>query len=965
MDYAKRPYPQYILSRKAQSTLRPTSAVESPVVELARPLSIDLLGSPRQAERSTNGGPTLTARATFAILVLMVGTAVPIPAGPDLDRVLDYMFMDQSVPMRGPQLLFNVQREIQITRETRIGQTFVTGSDTARLARVRAYLAPVEWTDGEGAELTLWDSPERRTPLARFTIPHKDRSFHYNQLEWDLNADVRPNTNYYFEITYAGDGDGKLGRVGVMNGADAYKNGQGYLDGQRADFDVCFQTHSRRAPDPISNLKQMFSRMDLDLPGLEKVKSAVEKGDLETAIGETVAYFEARTEPIAIVDPDLSVTRDPAFDLTQANEMLEKDWRRADLEGYEGRKIMIRAYNATGEEKYIKKLNDLLIDWYVHRPPPSKSKIGGHPWDDVWSSLSTGLRLGHGFVAYNWIHKSPAFSTDCRLVYIVGLADHCNTLVQCGAHAGGNWSFTQNCSMLTFAMNFPEFKESKTWRETASERIAASIRKDILPDGVETESAPSYQRMAYNPLASGVYDDLVVKRGLKTPFAKELRTVLERQAEYFMYLPMPNGVTPYLGDWAHENQRAAIGADAKRFNRKDMLYVSTAGKEGKKPKELSKLYPHAGIVTMRSDWGDAGRPYDDARYLLIHGVHYGAHGHQDLNGISPVYAYGRELLYDPGSHKYGSPEHHKLTTAPSHNLMTIDGDDQDRNAKTAFRNWSTTPVADYLSSWTDAYKGGDYTREVFFVRANGDPNAKDYWLVRDTAGGSGEHSLEQRWRFPYETPVETDEKTLVTRTTFGSGGNLAIFQIEPSEIKLERTTSDVWLWRGGLDDGPSQIPTVNYITSRALPAAIDTLLFPFEGARMPPLDLKPIARSADGLDAAFKIVQGDVEDLFAYQRKVGPKTVGSEHVSFDGDRVFVRRAGGQLKSALLVNGTELQVDGHTILKSGRPLSWMAVAFDRTGVSVYTSSKEPSLAVPGAKGKRITITSVETDALIAR
>ena len=76
------------------------------------------------------------------------------------------------------------------------------------------------------------------------------------------------------------------------------------------------------------------------------------------------------------------------------------------------------------------------------------------------SSLSVGLRIGHGFVAYSYLHSSPAFTTDCRLAYIINLADHCKTLVKCGGDAGGNWSFTQNSSMLTFAMNFPEFKES-------------------------------------------------------------------------------------------------------------------------------------------------------------------------------------------------------------------------------------------------------------------------------------------------------------------------------------------------------------------------------------------------------------------------------------------------------------------------------------------------------------------------
>jgi hypothetical protein len=217
--------------------------------------------------------------------------------------------------------------------------------------------------------------------------------------------------------------------------------------------------------------------------------------------------------------------------------------------------------------------------------------------------------------------------------------------------------------------------------------------------------------------------------------------MLERQAEYFMYLPMPNGVTPLLGDWSHEQTRPDILTDAKRFKRSDMLYVGSAGKQGTKPKELSKLYPYAGIVTLRSDWGDTGRPYDNGRYLMLHGVHFGSHGHEDLNSIT-LYAYGRELLTDPGAYFYGTQEHYQLSLATSHSLMTIDGEDQNRNCDTGFKNWATTPVADYISSWLNGYSAGDHTREVFYIRSGNVPGAKDYWVIRDSAGGSGNHSIE-------------------------------------------------------------------------------------------------------------------------------------------------------------------------------------------------------------------------------
>ena len=79
--------------------------------------------------------------ATCALAVIL---AAPVCAGPVLDEILNYMFMDQSVPMKHGARLFDLQRKINLTPDTPIGQTFVTGPETERIFRVRASLAP-DW----------------------------------------------------------------------------------------------------------------------------------------------------------------------------------------------------------------------------------------------------------------------------------------------------------------------------------------------------------------------------------------------------------------------------------------------------------------------------------------------------------------------------------------------------------------------------------------------------------------------------------------------------------------------------------------------------------------------------------------------------------------------------------------------------------------------------------------------------
>jgi hypothetical protein len=97
----------------------------------------------------------------------------------------------------------------------------------------------------------------------------------------------------------------------------------------------------------------------------------------------------------------------------------------------------------------------------------------------------------------------------------------------------------------------------------------------------------------------------------------------------------------------------------------------------------------------------------------------------------------------------------------------------------------------------------------------------------------------------------------------------------------------------------------------------------------------------------------------------GPKALTSEHVSFDGERLFVRKVGGKLRSVMLVNGKSLDVDGKQVIRSAKPIAWVAVSFDAAGVKVYTGSDEPGLAVPAAKGRKVSVTNTHGDELIAR
>ncbi|MGQ9455061.1 MAG: hypothetical protein ACUVRS_09090 [Armatimonadota bacterium] len=287
------------------------------------------------------------------LVVLLVSAVHP---GPVLDEVLNYMYVDQGAPMAERSAYFHVDRKILLRRDQPIGQVFATGLDTDRIVKIRVYLEPgPNWQPGEGVEMVVWDSPQRKQELGRYTIWYEFRGYHFCVAEFEVNAPVRPGGLYYFEMSYVGSGDGVVCPVGVLNGQFNYEvaqrviyvdqsappGGDGkswktafrtiqeaveaaaqnppaqvYLAGKPADFDVCFQTVVKRSPAPLENLKKAFDRFDLDRPELAKVKKAVRKGDYETAIAETILHFETRKFPPPIVDSATVPKPNPDYDTT-------------------------------------------------------------------------------------------------------------------------------------------------------------------------------------------------------------------------------------------------------------------------------------------------------------------------------------------------------------------------------------------------------------------------------------------------------------------------------------------------------------------------------------------------------------------------------------------------------------------------------------------------------------------------
>jgi len=232
--------------------------------------------------------------------------------------------------------------------------------------------------------------------------------------------------------------------------------------------------------------------------------------------------------------------------------------------------------------------------------------------------------------------------------------------------------------------------------------------------------------------------------------------------------------------------RGFLTTAARLFpQRQDFLFGATLGSRGQAPAATSYAFPYTGHYVMRSSWDAKGV------YALLDTGPYGL-GHQHEDKLHLVlYAYGRQLLLDPGNYSYDrSPWRRYVLASAGHNTVLVDGEGQNRGRQRQTyvlpKPWDTpTPRGDdalwLTSAEADVARGsyrdrygakGDldvvHTRHVVFVKP-------DYFVVTDALApaDTGEHEYTALFHLDAEA-AEADAGTLAVRTQWPDQANLTV-----------------------------------------------------------------------------------------------------------------------------------------------------------------------------------------------
>ena len=594
-------------------------------------------------------------------------------------------------------------------------------------------------------------------------------------------------------------------------------------------------------------INKLFTKFNLDYPGLEKVKAAYKEGKIVTACQYLLDYYKNgnTVSYLRVEQPSVTNKRETLGDTILKNVFVIQTVRGQVPYGEDGHRdwsyrgpnndpewawlsnrhpqidSLFQIYMRTGNPDYARYI-DLFLRDFIIKSMPYPAKASATP---IWRGLEVSFRAKVWPKLFYGLINSRYLSPASQLLMLSSLPDHAHYLRHFHKKAT-NWLTMEMSGLANIAATFPEMKESEEWLNYAILTMVKGMRQQVYPDGVQTELTSHYHNVTLTCFEE--LKEICDKLGKTLP--QYYSNTLERMYGYTAHTMRPDGSGPLNNDSDSGNNRELILKGAKIFGHEDWKYIATNGLSGMKPKYgPSYFYPWAGQLVSRSGYNT------NAQWSFFDIGPWGtAHAHNDKLHIS-ISAYGRDLLVDAGRFAYSGKLYEKFrayaTGSVGHNVLLIDNQGQNPgpalvSVPKADNHIQIAEKFDYASDhFSDFNVEGtvDHIRTLFYVRGK-------FWVVVDRLVTSRPRKISALWHWHPDCKVISDGMVTKTDNVYG---NLAIIPISNQSFKIELVSgreSPVQGWYSPEYNKVEANTTSIYSTSINDDATIVWLLVPGEKA---------------------------------------------------------------------------------------------------------------------------------------
>lgn len=480
---------------------------------------------------------------------------------------------------------------------------------------------------------------------------------------------------------------------------------------------------------------ELFASMELDRPGLGKVRAAVEKNDYQAAYREWGSYMARRTSPVWYIDnesygpgmkkklPAISkIILEgcvPALENRVAVggvELCYKDgtpdfsrnpkestnlitmWNLGFVEP------LARAHLITGEAKYARAYQLYTRALFEQRNSQPSFGLENMDYRYCWIELNTALRILHFVDAYMCMRQYEGLEAEDHEVALK-LIYACAELLADGdrynQHATTpNQRLVGMCALGTLGIMFPEFSNSDEWRIRGTVDAVRTLKDTVYADGAHAELCSQYHMCAIRDPAKlslvmslNGYDGMYGEGEGADVFRSLHAWMINAVAPDGFIPPLHSGVfctewLAYLLIYEHFNP-GSFATTIEQYYDKGYVPVAKNGPGDTiillTPDFLPSLPGKKRPAQEKGCYGSNSWPSGltsmqsggdrDATFLVtLNGKPIEGHGYPQL-GSFVLYSGGKWLALHPGSpFDYGHKEYVSyFHTTFSHNTVIVDG----------------------------------------------------------------------------------------------------------------------------------------------------------------------------------------------------------------------------------------------------------------------------------------------------
>lgn len=577
-------------------------------------------------------------------------------------------------------------------------------------------------------------------------------------------------------------------------------------------FAICIFAYSLQAK---SINEEAFSLLNLNYPGMEKVKDLYEQGKEEAAAQALLDYYRNRT---GIVNPAIDLNHITVSKREQqwADEALEHTFYVHD--GYQpafnyGKDInwqywpvkdnelrwqlhrhkwfvpMGKVYRLSGDEKYAKEWVAQFTDWIKKNPLTQidKEEYELTGTDEVkgnaenvrfaWRPLETSHRLLDQINQFTLFISSNSFTPEFLTEFLVNYHKHATHILGNYSDKGNHLLFEAQ-RMLAAGAFFPEFKDASAWRKSGIDILNREIKVQVYPDGGQFELDLHYHLACINIFCNALR--MADINGFRDEFPAYYINTIENMIMFYMNVCYPDYTNPCFSDAKRGNPRseqASYKEWLKLFPKnKQILYFATNGQEGEAPENLSKGFLNSGFFTFRNGWKK------DATVMVVKAGPKGEWHCQPDNGTFELWFNGKNLFPDSGSYIYaGGPEVMKLRNwfrqTAVHNTLTLNNQNLE-TTESVTKLWKPEGDVQILVTENPSYKNLKHRRSIFFVNGQ-------YFVIVDEAIGDAAGTINLHYQL-CDGDVNINPKAFSLSSEFAGDSQVKLQCFAPKKTTMKQ-----------------------------------------------------------------------------------------------------------------------------------------------------------------------------------